>query len=175
LPYVVNRKHDENEKALEFELYYTDKKRSKPLKQTKLFTINSPGKNYTKLSLNNKISKEKVEFIFSKTELFKIDVAKFLLKMKGKWLQQFYEELFPELKTEMLKLAELKGRKETDSLCRLTLDYQMNVLKNNGDIILLPKEFKKNFQSIHEVNVNDEYDEGFLITHIKEIKKLKKN
>jgi Leucine-rich repeat (LRR) protein/predicted ATPase len=147
--YVVNRKHDENEKAFEFEQYYSDRKRLKPLKQTKLFTINSSQKNYTKLSLSTKLLKEPVEYIYSKSEpLFKIDVAQFLLKMKGKWLQEFYEEIFPGLKTELLKLAELKGRKETDSLCRLTLDYQLKVLKDNEDIILLPKELKENFELI---------------------------
>jgi hypothetical protein len=164
--YVVIRKHDEIEKAFDFEQYYTDKKRSKPLKQTKLFTINSSGQTYIKLSLNSKLSAEKVEFIYSKTELFKLDIAKFMLKIKGKWLQQFYEELFPELKRELLKLAELKGRKETDGLCRLIIDYQIKLLKNNDDIILLPKEFKKSFQQIHEVNLKEDYDE-FLITYAK--------
>ena len=166
--YVVNRKHEEIKNAFDFEQYYTDKKRSKPLKQTKLFTINSSGQTYTKLSLNSKIPAEKVEFIYSKTELFKLDIAKFMLKIKGKWLQQFYEELFPELKRELLKLVELKGRKETDGLCRLILDYQIKLLKNNDDIILLPKEFKKSFQQIHEVNLKEDYDE-FIITYGKTI------
>jgi Leucine-rich repeat (LRR) protein len=171
--YVVNRKHDENEKAFEFELYYTDKKRSKRLKQTQLLTINTSGGSYTKLSLSTKLPKEKVEYIHSKTELFKIDVALFLLKMKGKWLQEFYEEIFPGLKKELLQLQELKGRKETDSLCRLTLDYQTKVLKDKGDIILLPKELKQHFQLIHELNVKDNDEEGFLVTYLKEIKKIK--
>ena len=63
----------------------------------------------------------------------------FLLKMKVKWLQQYYEEIFPDLRTELLKLEELKGRQKTDSLSRLTLDYQLNVLKDKGDIMLLPQ------------------------------------
>jgi hypothetical protein len=187
-PNDVDRKPDEKDRALEFEKYYSDKNKSKRLKQTQLFTFRSFEGSYAEISLKKALPKQKVsrgsiakddtkelpkepvEYIYSKSELFKIDVAQFLLKMKGKWLQEFYEEIFPDLKTELLKLAELKGRKETDSLCRLTLDYQIKVLKNNEDIILLPKELKQHFQLIQGENVKDN-DNDFLVTYLKEIKK----
>jgi hypothetical protein len=89
--------------------------------------------------------------------------------MKGKWLQEFYEEICPDLKTELLgelKAQGINGRQETDSLCRLTLDYQIKVLKDKGDIILLPKELKKNFQLIHGVNVKDNDGEDFRVTSL---------
>jgi hypothetical protein len=153
----VDRENEENNQAFEFELYYTDKKRSKPLKQTKLLTINTSDGSYTNLSLSTKLQKKEVEYVYSKTEPFlKINVEMFLLKMKGKWLQQYYEEIFPDLETELLKDLKaqgIKGRQETESLCRVTLDYQLNVLKNKGDIILLPKELKENVQLIQGVNV----------------------
>ena len=60
------------------------------------------------------------------------------------------------MKTKLLKINEKPQKREkTDSLCRLTLDYQLNVLKDKGDIILLPKELKNTFQRIQKVNLNN--------------------
>ena len=60
------------------------------------------------------------------------------------------------MKTKLLKINEKPNKREKiDSLCQLTLDYQLNVLKDKGDIILLPKELEKSFQRIQKVNLND--------------------
>ena len=68
--------------------------------------------------------------------------------VKGKWLQEFYEDMFDDLKPKLLN--KLKGKKgKNDPLSRLILAYiTSNPIQNADHLILIPSEFKDIFNKI---------------------------